>query len=511
MLEARQGGGDEKKKNLLQKHPDKSGSQKKASDSIKSGVLIAGMLLLLIGLAILFVNENKYAGRIQTISQSGGPVIRLTPGQANPANNGKLVFIAGVTNINKPLTDPLFMPPLKAIALKRKVEMYQWQEQYETQTLKTVEGGETKVSVPTYTKVWSPEIIDSSVFKKLTTHRNPRKMPFQAKIWRASEVSVGGFKLSATLANRLNTYLQLRIKSKKHLQIRLKNKVKLHKDSFFIGNDPQKPEIGDMRVTLHGVRQSEVSIIARQEGNALKPYISRTGKRIELLRQGIHPPDDMLPMPQSAPSWLIWSIRLGGFILIYFGLNLIFKAAPPLSGPTSSRFVRLAATDAGLSAILIAPALVLLPIAIAWIIVQPLSGSIFLAIAILLAFAAAFVLKWLSEPSSISENKITRPQNKTATEEPSTLTNASTKKLTASDWLKKGQKMYAEENYNGAIDAFSAAIYLDSKYILAYYNRAIMYQKDGQAKLAIIDLKSAARLGHKRARAFLKAKKIAWE
>ena len=497
-------------KKKIPKHPNKSGSFKNTSDSPKSGLLIAGALLLLTGLALLFLNENKNARRVQAIAQSGGPIIRLTSGRPNPAYNGKLVYITGITNIDKPLADPFFTPPLKAVALKRQVEMYQWQEEYEPQTMKTVKGGEVTLSVPTYKKVWSPKIIDSAKFKKLTTHQNPHKMSFQALILRASEVSVGGFNLSSGLANLLNTYTPLQIKNKKYLNPRLKNKVQLYNHGYFIGKNPDKPEIGNMRITLQGVRLSEVSIIAMQEGNTLKPYITSTGKRIEMLRQGRHDAEVMLPMPQSAPSWILWSFRLGGFVLICLGITLTFKAAPE-TDRASSLYARLAATDTGLSTILIAPGLVLLPIAIAWIMVRPLSGALLLAIAILLAVAAGFVLKWLSEPSSISEEKIAPARNEIETEVPSTVTSASTKKLSALDWLKKGQEMYKEKNFNGAIDAFASAIYLDSDLTLAYYNRAITYQKAGQSKLAIIDLKSAARLGHKRAQAFLKAKKIVWQ
>ncbi len=496
------------KKNSIPKHPNKPGS-------LKSGVLITGILLLLTAQALLYLNENTNARHWQAIAQSGGPVVPLTPGQANPANDGKLVYINGITHISKPLADPHFTPPLKAIALKRQVEIYQWQERYENQAKKTIDGGVVTMSVPTYTKVWSSKIIDSSAFKKQTTHANPRKMRFKSNIIRASEISVGGFKLSAGLSDQLDNYQQISINSKKHLHARLKSQVQLYKDGLFVGNNPHKPKIGDMRVTLYGVRLNEVSIIAKQESNTLKPYVTSTGKRIELLRLGRHNAGDMLPMPKAAPSWLMWSIRLGGFLLIYLGLILIFKAAPA-SDPTSSGLFfkiisRLAAADPGLSAILIAPALVLLPIAIAWIIPQPLSGGVLLAITLLLAVAAAFALKWLSEPSTLSEPQIALTPKKTETKVPSTVTNAPTQILTASDWLKKGQKMYAEENYKGAIDAFASAIYLDSDLTLAYYNRAITYQKADLPKLAIIDLKSAARLGHKRTQAFLKAKKIAWE
>ncbi len=499
------------KKKTIPKHPNKSGSFKNTSGSLKSGMLIAGVLLLLTGLALLYLNENVNARRRQAIAQSGGPVIRLAPGRANPVYDGKLVYINGITNIGKPIADPLFSPPLKAIALKRHVEMYQWQEQYEPQAMKTVEGGEVTLSVPTYSKVWSSELIDSSTFKKQTTHRNPRKKPFQSQSWRAAEVSVGGFKLSAGLSNQLNTYKPLQIKSKKYLKPRLKSKIRLHNGGYFIGNSPDKPAIGNVRITLQGVRLSEVSMIAKQEGNALKPYITSTDKRIEMLKQGLHDAEVMLPMPQSAPLWLLWSVRLGGFVLIFLGLSLTFKAAPESDPASSSLYARLAAVDTGLSSILISPALVLFPIAMAWLMVGPLSGSFLIAFTILLAVAGGFVLNWLSEPPSIAEERIKLTRYEIKKEVTTTVTNASTKTLSASDWLKKGQKMYTEANFNGAIDAFASAIYLDSNFTLAYYNRAITYQKAGQPKLAIIDLKSAARLGHKKARAFLKAKKIVWE
>jgi hypothetical protein len=42
-------------KKKIPKHPNKSGSFKNTSDSPKSGLLIAGALLLLTGLALLFL------------------------------------------------------------------------------------------------------------------------------------------------------------------------------------------------------------------------------------------------------------------------------------------------------------------------------------------------------------------------------------------------------------------------------------------------------------------------
>ncbi len=501
-----------KKKTKTNPKPSKkTASVKNKSASSKSGVLIAGLLLVLVGLALLYLNENANARRWKSIYLSGGPVIPVEPNQIDPQNDGKLVYINGITHVNKPVADPLFTPPLKVIALKREVEMYQWQERYEDTTKKTIEGGEVVTRAPVYRKVWAPRVIDSSAFKKRTTHGNPRKMRFKTQVFQAEQISVGGFRLSPGLVDQLIEFQQLKINSKKHLTRSLRRQVHIYKDRFYIGGNPRKPDIGDIRITLHAARLNEISVIAQQEGAMLTPFTTRAGKRIEIVRLGRHTSQEMLPMPQSAPSWVIWSARVGGFILIYLGLNFIFKAVARRRDAKSSWAARIGSIDAGLGAILITPALVLLPVAIAWIFARILTGSVILAVAILLAAAAVYFLNWLSRPSSANEHKYALARSSSEEETPIRATPSSAKALTASDWLKKGQQLYTEDNYKGAIDAFASALYLDPNYTLAYYNRAITYQKAGEPKLAIIDLKSAARLGHEKARAFLKAKKINWE
>jgi len=78
------------------------------------------------------------------------------------------------------------------------------------------------------------------------------------------------------------------------------------------------------------------------------------------------------------------------------------------------------------------------------------------------------------------------------------------------DWLNKGRKLAGCDDYEGAIRAYSKVINLDANYALAYFYRAVIYNKIGKKKEAINDLKLAAKLGHKKTQELLKSKGIAW-
>jgi tetratricopeptide (TPR) repeat protein len=84
------------------------------------------------------------------------------------------------------------------------------------------------------------------------------------------------------------------------------------------------------------------------------------------------------------------------------------------------------------------------------------------------------------------------------------------KGLTAADWFDKGKSLVISGNYKGAIYAFSKAIEQNPKFAIAYANRGATYAKLGNNKMAIKDLKIAARLGHKKAQDFLTSKGIEW-
>ncbi len=75
----------------------------------------------------------------------------------------------------------------------------------------------------------------------------------------------------------------------------------------------------------------------------------------------------------------------------------------------------------------------------------------------------------------------------------------SVRKISESDWLKKGETLYRSGNFQEALSLFTNAIDLKPKSARAYYDRGITYEKMGIQKRALDDLAAAARLGHEKA------------
>ncbi|MCP4110469.1 MAG: hypothetical protein GY749_33935 [Desulfobacteraceae bacterium] len=71
------------------------------------------------------------------------------------------------------------------------------------------------------------------------------------------------------------------------------------------------------------------------------------------------------------------------------------------------------------------------------------------------------------------------------------------------DWVKKGYESYRSGNFKEAIRIFTVAIDLNPEDSQAYYNRGILHMKIDKQTQAADDLKSAASMGHKKARKVL--------
>jgi tetratricopeptide (TPR) repeat protein len=81
--------------------------------------------------------------------------------------------------------------------------------------------------------------------------------------------------------------------------------------------------------------------------------------------------------------------------------------------------------------------------------------------------------------------------------------------LSLKEWLEKGKALYLAGSHQDAINAFTNALNLSPNYT-AYFNRGVVYNKLGNKKLAVKNIKAAARLGHKKSQKMLESKGIAW-
>ena len=154
------------------------------------GVLFGGVLILLAPI-MLFWNECNSVTTAQSLAEGAAAVVSVSPDTIDAANDGKLVHVSGDATTDETLSDADFGVSLKAIKLKREVEMYQWVEKSTTKS-----SSNSKKTKYTYSKQWRTGLVKSSKFGSKAT-RIPR--PCRIKRRRAQRrTSLGGFTLSTS-------------------------------------------------------------------------------------------------------------------------------------------------------------------------------------------------------------------------------------------------------------------------------------------------------------------------
>ena len=239
------------------------------------GILI-GLFLIGASFFVIFWNEGHGLRTAQSLEQAQKVLISVPNSPVDPKNDNKVVYFTGLATTNDILTDPLFGISEKAIKLERKVEMYQWEENSDTQTETQMGGSEKEITNYTYAQTWSDKLINSSGFKDQTGHQNPAAMPIQSKHNHAPNVTIGDFHLPAGLVTQISgeTAVDLSKIDTAALQNKVNKPVKHVGEGLYVGADPQAPQIGDLRINLFVVFPQNVSVIGQQINNTCLLYTS---------------------------------------------------------------------------------------------------------------------------------------------------------------------------------------------------------------------------------------------
>ena len=135
-----------------------------------------------------------------------------------------------------------------------------------------------------------------------------------------------------------------------------------------------------MRVTFRVIEPHEISLIAKQHGDTFVAYTAKNGKRLSYLAEGIKDAAAMFESARTGNAIFTWLFRLGGFLMMYFGLSMVFRPLSVLADvlPILGDIVGM---GMGLVAGLISLICALVTIAIAWIFFRPILGIILLVVA----------------------------------------------------------------------------------------------------------------------------------
>jgi len=161
--------------------------------------ILAGLVLFIGGTIMLFWNEGNFVKLIRAVKEAQGVAIAVSDvSSVDPAYEGKLIHASARAETDATLSDSLFGVSENAIALRRKVEYYQWKEDSRTEKRDKLGGGQEETTTYTYNREWTDRPVNSRNFK------DPEYLDSNF-VWLdigderqfASEVAFGAYKLPA--------------------------------------------------------------------------------------------------------------------------------------------------------------------------------------------------------------------------------------------------------------------------------------------------------------------------
>ena len=347
--------------------------------------IVVGIILIIVGIALLFWNEGRAVKTYNTLKEGQGLVIDVASDSVDAANDGKLVHLTADALTDETLVDSDFGVSASAIRLRRDVEMFQWKQTKKSETRKKLGGGEETVTTYSYTKGWSGMLNDTANFHEPAGHENPSEFPYDSMTLDAEQVVVGAFYLSPDLISQLSDFKQLVVRDIPE-GAQWPEGARTDKRAIYLGADPAQPQVGDVRINFSAVEQGPVSLVAAQNGDTFAEYQTKAGGTIAMIVSGNVPAQQMFEDAISTNTLITWLVRLGGFILIWIGFGLLFAPLSVLADIVPI-FGSLVGAATGLIAFLLALAVALTVIAIAWVVFRPLLGITLLVLA---AAAAVF-------------------------------------------------------------------------------------------------------------------------
>jgi hypothetical protein len=272
-----------------------------------------GIVMLLGSVVMLWVNEGR-----ADLSKTAKDALVVTQGAAAPAEaQGQLVGITGLLEVEEPAVDGEFAVRGDYLKLSRKVEMYAWDES----------ESDDKYS---YDTTWTTSPEDSSQFEYRAGHENPR-MSYRAADFFAQAGRVGGYTFDPSQSAHLTGETAVGPGD----DLRLPRSGYLAGETIYIGYSgpytaTNQTMVGDLRISYTAVEAGRtVSLYGRLQGNQVEPFVQGNA-RLYGIWAGSH--DEALATMHQEYVTIGWIMRIGGFVLMWFGLNLLVSPLTNLLG-----------------------------------------------------------------------------------------------------------------------------------------------------------------------------------
>ena len=295
-----------------------TGETEHAGDALKSPRRVAaGLLFFLASFALLWWNEGQVD--ISKIMRASIPVGAEA---IDVAANGKFVSTTGEMKSEETLCDPGLLDFGPYIALCRKVEMYSWVQRESITTRKKLGGGETSRTTYDYAKEWAEKPSNSSFFQDPKGHHNPSPA-MRNRTFKVLRATIGAYRFDPRYTE-LPDLSPLTITSENYIpSVRARHEG----DHIFVGQGTLKtPEIGDLRICYEAVQCGmAATVFGKLTGDRIEPYFHKKKERVYCAIGGSRE----AAIEQMSSGRLVTSstVRLGGFLMMWVGLCLLFRPA----------------------------------------------------------------------------------------------------------------------------------------------------------------------------------------
>lgn len=288
--------------------------------------LLIGPLIVLGAIVLLFWNEGRAIGTARSLAEGAGLVASVAATAVDPANEGRLVHVAGPVATGVRLRDAATGVEADGLRLVRKVEAFQWRETSKSETHKKLGGGEETVTAWSYALDWTDRPVDGSAFKQPDGHRNP-PVSLAGEVVTQPRAQIGAFALTPGQAGHLGAARPLRVETldRAALQRTLGGAALAQPADgrIYVGVDPTRPRLGDLRISYEVATTPSATVVARQSGAGLSAFTTSNGRTIEILRDGTLSPAQIFEDAESGNTLMTWMIRIGGILLLSFGFGLM--------------------------------------------------------------------------------------------------------------------------------------------------------------------------------------------
>ncbi len=343
------------------------------------GGVLAGIALLVLAAGLLFWNEGRTVNRTAVLAEGKSLVQSVAADRVDVGNEGKLLHVRAELAASGQLRDPDFAVEAEGLALRRRVDMYQWKEK------KSKKSGNSNGYDYRYERDWHDEPVDHSQFNSPDGHQNPNSLPFPSVRWDADEVRLGAFVLTSEAINELSDWQSVSPDSNA-LPPNLAASLRVEAGALTSANSLDSPAVGDIRIRFEFVPLGRASVVAQQAAGKLETYNAAQGELL-LAERGNASIEAMFEGAASRNSQLGWALRAGGFMAFWIAFGLMLRPISGLLGnlPIIGGIGRMLTT---LVAALLAFGLSLLMIISGWLFHRP-----WLLAIMVIALVAGFV--WL--------------------------------------------------------------------------------------------------------------------